>query len=374
MPTRLLLDANSLVGNKTGVGNFTYRLLESLAQSNTDNLVITAYYFNFLGLKPTPDLPQHNNITYVPVRFLPTKLLSILHRLTIQLPLEFFLGFRRFDFMIFPNFVAIPSIRKTPYAVAVHDLSFEDVPNFLTDGNRSYLQRFVKRSVRRSRLVLTISEFTKERIGHYYGPDAENRTIVLPVPYEKKQTKGPISKQISNIAQSPYLLYVGTIEPRKNIENLIYGFAKMPEAYRKKYQLVLAGGLGWKSEKVLAAIDETKADITVVQTGYISDQDRDYLYKNANLVCMLSHYEGFGMPVLEAAHYNKPLLLSSIPVFHEVAGDAVTYCNKDNPVAIAAGLEKALKRPNPTYSAMDWTWDENASAVMQAIRATMGSA
>lgn len=364
---KLLIDANPLVGNKSGVGHFTERLIDSLASNPGENLSIYAYYFNFLGLKKVVGLPQADKIQYIEVTFLPSKLLSILHRFDLQLPLELFLGFRKYDFMIFPNFVAIPSLRKTPYALAVHDMSFEDCPEYLSDSNRSYLHRFVRKSVRKSSLIITISNFTKQRIAEFYKSEKLSDIIVMPVPYEKTNMHEQTKTTVINTIKKPFILYVGTIEPRKNIERLVKGFAAAPLEIRQKYDLVLAGNMGWKTESIKEAIDQVKNDITIIQTGYISDADRNILYERASLVCLLSHYEGFGMPILEAMSYKQKLLLSDIPVFKEIAGPKAFYCDKDNVKDIANSITNSLEKPYQKTVLPDWSWPKNSKQLLSKI-------
>ncbi len=364
----VLIDINPLINSKkSGVGHFTQRFLEAIA-NNDSNLAITGYYFNFLGRKKAFTLPNLPNVTYKEIRFFPSKLLALLHRVGLQLPVELFVGFKHFDFMIFPNFVAIPSLRNIPFAVMVHDMSFVDHPDYLTAGNRSFLQRFVPRSVKRATFIVTISDFTRSRIAHHYGQVVSDKTMVLPIPYEPStQTKHPsVRKAIAKILDKPYVLFVGTIEPRKNIDNLIYGFAALPNQVRKKHTLVLAGNMGWKTEKIKEAVDKTKQDITIILPGYISDNERDTLYKHAASICLISHYEGFGMPVLEAMHYKKPLVVSDIAVFREVAGDYAIYCDKDSPKDIARAIDASLTH-KPKPHKITYSWPNNARRFIERL-------
>lgn len=363
----ILVDANPLVGKKSGVGYFTERLIHSLAVNSTERVKLSAYYFNFLGLKKVDKLPNTDVVKYIEVRFLPSKLLSLLHKFNLQLPLELFLGFKKYDFLIFPNYVAIPSIRKTPYAIAIHDMGFEDYPKFLTSGNQKFLHTFVKRSIKNSSLIITISNFTKDRIYHYYKEIVKSNIISLPIPYEYSKSKGEISEELKKIVSKPYILHIGTIEPRKNLVKLIEGFALTPKVIRDSYNLVLAGSHGWKTEKIQKALIDAKEKINVIQTGYINDVERDFLYKNASLVCLISHYEGFGMPILEAMHYKKKLLLSSIPVFHEVAGDYAMYCNENDPNSIAKSIERTLYSKLVNSKIPDWSWKKNTESLINEI-------
>lgn len=367
----LLFDANPLVHAKSGVGQFSERLLVSLAGLG-DSVKITAYYFNFLGLKKDFDLPANPNIQYKVIRFLPTKLFSILHRFKYQLPLEFFLNTQPYDFVIFPNFVAIPSLRKLPYCVAIHDMAFKDCPEYLATGNRIYLDRFVGKSAQSAAFVITISNFTKQRIEHWYGPAVADHSLVLSLPYEPKSVSGTVSTAVKNAATKPFLLFVGTLEPRKNLVNLVRGFALLPNEVRAKYHLVLAGGKGWGDDGISQAVALAESS-DVVLTGYINDVDRDYLYKKASAVCMLSHYEGFGMPILEAFYYQKPVLLSSIAVFKEIGKDQAVYCDPDSPEYIAEGMMKVIASQKPPSLQPPAKWQDNAALVFANITESLKS-
>lgn len=369
MKTNILIDANPLIGNKTGVGHFTRRLVEALADNAPSDVQITAYYFNFLGRKDTSDLPVKSNLTYKEVKFIPTKAIAVLHKIGLQLPLEFIIGFRkRYDFIIFPNFVAIPSLRKTPYALAVYDMGFKDVPQYLPEGNRRYLDRFVERSVLNSSLIITISSFTKERIVKHYGQKIAPKIELLPIPYEKPILDALVSEKVKKLSQKPFVLYVGTIEPRKNLDGLLEGFALTSQVTRDQVQLIFVGGMGWKTEKTMEVIELTKDKIDLTLTGYLSDTDRDYLYRHAELICIPSHYEGFGMQIQEAMYYKKKLVLSSIPVFHEVAGNYANYFKLGDSKDLASTIETTLKQPVKTkVSAPNWSWEDNASKVLSWV-------
>lgn len=369
----VLFDANPLVGNKSGVGQYTYRLIESMARNSSDSLDIKAYYFNFLGRKKVTDLPHPDVIEYIEIRFFPTKIVNLLHRINLQLPLELFLGPRKFDFIMFTNFVSVPTLRRIPYALAVHDMAFEDHPDYLSDANQRYLHRFVGRSIRNSSAIITISDFTKSRITHYYGKKAASKTIVTPIPFEPADSFGNVNKDFKQRIVKPYILYVGTIEPRKNISNLLLSFAITSQVFRDTYSLVLAGGKGWKTEEIDNTIANTKNKINLIQTGYVSEAERDYLYKNCVAIVNLSHYEGFGMQLFEAMYYKKKILLSDIPVFREIASDYAEYTSETNTSLIAASLERIVTSQIHKTTTPDWSWKKNSDAVTNKIISVLNS-
>lgn len=363
----VVFDASPIIGKKSGVGHFAHRLLLNMSKIHKENYQITAFYFNFLGRNKIPVLPKHKNITYKEIRFFPSKALSLLHRIGLQLPLELFVGFKKYDYVIYPNFVGYPSIRKTRSFVAIHDLSFIDHPEYTQNANKNFLKRFVPKSIKRSTGILTISEFTKKRIQQHYGV-AANKILVLPIPYEDKRPIGNIGKSIHAITKQKFFLFVGTIEPRKNIIGLINGFAKLAPEIRKEYSLVLAGAVGWKTENTIKAIEKNKDTVNCIITGYVNDVERNYLYKNAVAVCLLSHYEGFGMPILEATYFKKPLVLSSIEVFKEVAGPNAYYCNASNPKDVARALKQSISDKKPHLVKKDLSWQKNITELDNFVK------
>lgn len=339
----ILFDANSLLSAKSGVGYYTQGLIRSLAKSGGDSINITGHFFNFLGRKSPVSLPKAVNVNYIESRLIPGKIVNICRRIGFQLPYELFAN-KIADIVFFPNYATLPTIRKNKKAVAVHDLSFIDCPEFVSDKNRDFLQKWVPRSIKNSDLVITISEFTKSRIKEVYGV-SDDKIHVTPIPPvdQVQPDTGIIEKY--GLGEG-FVLFVGTIEPRKNITGLLEAYSLLDDDIKHKWPLVLAGGKGWHDEKILERIETLKnAGLNIVQTGYITDAERSALYQGSSLCVLPSHYEGFGMPVLEAMSYGKAVALSDIPVLHEVAGDAGIYFNQNDPQSIADCIAKTLTTP-----------------------------
>ncbi len=338
-PIKILFDANPIVnGNKSGVGYYSYYLLEAFAKNHLGEVNIVAHYFNFLGRK-NPNLPKVANINYKQSRFLPGKILSLTRKFGFQVPLEIFFKTSG-DIAIFTNFVSLPNLSNVPTFVAVHDLCYEDVPEYVSDKNRAFLHRFVPKSIKSVTKIITISESTKSAIKKHYGVN-DNKFIITPIP---PQTPLFTSKDVLKRFEinKKYILLISNLEPRKNFINLVKAYEKLPKNIKKEYCLVLAGGKGWKIEEQLNYIENSKFSKDIILTGYVSDVERAALYTNASIFVMPSHYEGFGMPVLEAMSYGIPTAISDIPVFHEVAGDASEYFDKDNPSEITKTIQKIL--------------------------------
>lgn len=372
---RVLFDAGAMLSNqKTGVGYYVSHLMTSLEQTHNADLQLTGYYFNFLN--------RHKDKVVGRLRFhkivlIPGKLLSACRRLGFQPPLELFIR-QKSDVIIFTNYVSLPLLRKRKILLVIYDLSFLDTPEFAQDTNLAFLKRFCPPSIRRADTIITISEFTKQRLLHHF-PDITSDIVVTPIPPIVGATKKRrLSERLikKGVKAKKYILYVGTMEPRKNLENLIAAYAGLDQATQQTHSLVLAGGRGWKDEGILAAVAYHQAKgLDIIMTGYVSEEEKNALYTNAACFVLPSHYEGFGMPIFEAMEYGIPVAISDIPVFHEVAGDAAIYFDKNAPEDIAhkitAVLHDSKLRDKLTKNGQArlkaFSWQDNAHKVYKSL-------
>ncbi len=354
--------------NKSGVGYYVDGLVRSFSKYNN----IYGYYFNFFNKNK---IITSYKIKLYAIKLIPSKVISIF-KLVGKLPyIEIFVQ-KKFDFILYTNYISLPILRKTRYGLVVYDLGFIDCPEYIQEKNLQYLKKFCPDSIKQADLILTISQFTKNRIEQNF-PTTKGKIIVTYIPPVNK----PVTFTQTNTKDvvfntSKYILFVGSIEPRKNIENLVKAYLNLPVPMRKEYSLILAGGKGWKDESLLRLIEyNQRMGENIITTGYISDQHKDKLYRSASLFVLPSHYEGFGMPVLEAMQYNIPIALSDIPVFKEIAGDSVNYFNKDSVNDIAKVIEKTLTsevlKPNQeniyTNILAKYSWKDNVKIVTKAI-------
>lgn len=374
---KVLIEVGPMVDqNKSGVGHYVESLVYSLADNNTGYLMV-GYYFNFWKLNKV-NLPNIKNLHLHQIWLIPGKILSICRRFGFQPFLEIFLR-PRADFIIFTNYVSLPLIsNRRKQALVVYDLCFLDYPDFIQNVNLTYLSRFCPPSIKRADLIITISEFTKSRIQHFF-PDIKAPIIITPIPPQK--TINQITKENDRlkglgIISKRYILFIGTLEPRKNIQNLMRAYINIGKDLCDTYSLVLAGGRGWKDEQIIQDI-ETHRDsgFNIITPGYITDDEKAYLYKNAACFVLPSHYEGFGMPILEAMQYNTPVAISDIDVFREVAGDAALYFDKDSPEDITRKICSLLtnakivnKLTNKGKERLkQFSWQDNARKIIGAI-------
>ncbi|HUP26104.1 MAG TPA: glycosyltransferase family 1 protein, partial [Candidatus Limnocylindrales bacterium] len=212
-------------------------------------------------------------------------------------------------------------------------------------------------------------------IKKYYSVP-EEKFVMTPIPpIPKGSGRGFNLADIG--VKGKYILFVGTLEPRKNVLNLVKAYEQLPSVQRDNYQLVLVGGTGWYMEETMEYISRLQdKGIAIITPGYISNEAKAALYEHASLFVLPSHYEGFGMPILEAMDYGIPTAVSDIEVFHEVAGNASLYFDKDSPASIAGAMARVLTNPalqkelvaKGRERLQAYSWQKVAQSVYESIR------
>lgn len=270
------------------------------------------------------------------------KMISLL----VEIPYHWLFPEKR-DITHFFNYV-VPFGVKGKKVVTVHDLAFREYPETVRGRTMLMLKRHLKQSIRRADAVIAVSEFTKQEILKYYDIPEE---VVYVVPNGIDSTQYHTDygeEQISIIKnkygiENEYFLYLGTIEPRKNLSGLIRAYRifydRMREAGKNVPQLVLAGGRGWMYNDVFRTAEELFSGNEILFTGYVEDEEKAPLMNGASIFCFPSYYEGFGMPPIEAMACGTPVLTSDSSSLAEVTGDAAL---QTDPCDIEAMAEKLM--------------------------------
>jgi len=342
---RIIVDMQPAArAHHSGVGVYTAYLVDRLAKNNPDKLEIVGHYYNFLGRQYISPLPQAGNIRYKVSRLFPEKGMNLIHRFKLNIPFEF-LAKSRGDLYLFPNFVAPPSILRTPAVNVIHDLSFVHYGQFTQHRNLPYMLRYVPKSIKRAKHVIAVSESTKRQIVDHYKTNPDKISVVSPAIdhrlfYPRSDNK---VAQVRRKYKLPpkYILYTGTLEPRKNVEGILRSYAALDTDLKKKYGLVLAGGKGWNDQTILEIISQLrKAGENIVTTGYVPDENLPAIYSGADLFVYPSLYEGFGIPLLEAMACGVPVISADNTSLPEVVGNAGLYVKAED----ANGLTVLMKR------------------------------
>jgi glycosyltransferase involved in cell wall biosynthesis len=219
---------------------------------------------------------------------------------------------------------ASPLLLTKPSVITVYDLSFIHYPQVLTAARRLYLRLFTAISCRRARSVIAISQSTAHDVTASFGIPSENIDIALPGYDSAAYRRLPV-QQISEFRASHNLperfwLFIGTLEPRKNLPMLLDAYAALPKAER--LPLILAGGKGWGYNAIFSAIERYNLSEEVRLPGYLPLEELPLWYNSAEVFIYPSIFEGFGIPVLEAMACGTPVVTSNVSSLPEVAGSA----------------------------------------------------
>ncbi len=376
---KILFDATPMIVERTGVAYYTERLATSLAKRYPDDVELVGFYYNFLGRRDTSHLPRLKNLRYMNASFFPSKIVYQLRRWGIEVPIEL-LALQRADFVIYANFLSYPSLTGIASSPVVHDLTYLDLPEYVSPKLRRDLVRFVPTAIKRAAFTTTVSAFSRQRIHDTYHVPLDD-ILVTPIP---PVPATPVADDRSRALlkqhgiTKPYILFIGTIDPRKNIIGLIEGFTQLPAKLRSTHQLVLAGRIERFAQAEEARLHQALADgHNITHLGYVDDETKQALLQSATLFTTASKYEGFGMPILEAMSAGLPCAVSNIPVFREVADDAAEYFDHTSPASIATAIGTLLQQPARRASlskaarthAASYQWDRIATAMYEKIRA-----
>lgn len=270
---------------------------------------------------------------------------------------------------------ASPLLNPAPAVVTVYDLSFRLFPERFLPAQRLYLSALTAHSCRRARRVIAISDSTREDVIKHFGIDRARVDVAAPG-VDPAFRPLPASLTDSFRAQrglpNPFILYLGTLEPRKNLETLIRAFATL-HASRPTLHLILAGAKGWLYHSLFALVEQLNLTDSVHFPGFIPPEDLVLWYNACAVFAYPSSYEGFGMPVLEALACGKPVVTTTASSLPEAAGDAALLVPPGDVPALADALTRALALPpdhlalGPAHAAR-FTWANTAAQTVASYR------
>ena len=240
------------------------------------------------------------------------------------------------DCIIFPDYY-MPAGIDIQSAVIIHDLSFISHPQFYPKYFTAYYNYQIKRTLNQNPVIVTVSEHSRRNIVKYLGINEKNILIVQG--YSKLHLNNNVNSATEKNG-SPYLLYVGHIEPRKNLNFMVEGFLNWKKKTRSEFKLKIIGELWIRSKSTSALLDNYRSHPDVEFTGYVGDEDLTDAYSNASGFIHTSFEEGFGFPVLEAMHYRLPILCSGNTATGEISGPLSVKIDPSNDASYFEGLER----------------------------------
>lgn len=383
----IAIDYTPAIRQRAGIGRYTRGLVHALAELDHSN----RYTLFCLG-QGSEDAPggqarpagdEHGwpaNFT-LKVNNLPARWLTAgWHKLKLPLHAERLAG----DCDIFhsPDFT-LPPLRRAAGVVTIHDLSFLRLPEYADPSLREYLSKSVPGSVARARRVLADSEHTRQDLIELLAVSPDKISVVTPgVGPEFRPVRDTV--QLNDVRERYrlpqwFILFVGTIEPRKNLARLISAYGQLLRQTGLPHALVLAGGRGWLSQGIYEQVAKEGLTEHVLFPGFVADEDLPALYTLADLFTFPSLYEGFGIPPLEAMACGTPVVASNTSAIPEVAGEAGILVAPQDVAALAESLERVLAdatvrtdlRARGLAQAVRFTWRRSAEETLAVYRSVI---
>lgn len=358
------IDASrALVAQRTGTENYSLQVIRALIRIGPE------HRFRLYLRQPAPPglLPQGDSVEHVVLRP---------GRLWTHLGLAGEMA-RRPPAALFVPAHVVPVLHPPATVVTIHDLGYRFFPRQHTLADRLYLDLSTRFSCRAARLIVADSQATASDLQREYGVPAAKVTVAYPGldgTLRRADFEAQLALRRRYHLERPFVLYVGTIQPRKNLERLVEAFAHLVRAH-EAVDLVLAGKMGWLTDGIRRRVHELGLESRVRFPGYVPAEDLPALLSAAECLAMPSLYEGFGLPVLEAMACGTPVICSTAGSLPEVAGDAALTFPPLEVEALAAGLARLLQEPDLREQLVargyqrtaEFTWERCARQVLAAL-------
>jgi glycosyltransferase involved in cell wall biosynthesis len=365
---RLAIEITTCTSSRTGVGYYTEHLVDALLETRGrgDDLVLLS------NRPPAPDLARRWS-PYLRLRG------PRVRAVWMQSEVPRFLTETGADLAVFPNYV-VPLASPCPTMVVVHDLAILRTPQYFTLRKRLLLQSMLRQSVAAASVIATVSETSLRDIVDLLGV-ARERIVLLPCAAHPSCSPAPPAVMAAVRARHglsrPYVLTVGTLEPRKNLLTLLRAFDRLgPEAQGR--DLVVVGGRGWQDRQLVRELEVRSKHGRVRWLGYVDETDLAALYTGADVFVSASALEGFGLPALEAMTCGTPVIASDVAALREVCGDAARFVPPGDDDAFARTIAATLRdrdglaaaRAAGLARARQFSWERTAEALWARARVT----
>jgi glycosyltransferase involved in cell wall biosynthesis len=382
----IIINAIPLLSTQTGIGNCIFNISQALLNMDKVNQY-TFYYGYYSSRLQSSQEPGNidNEVQFITLQRSKSMLkkIPLLGEFSKNVIERYHnaLSFKmKFDVYYEPNY--IPSgIHAQALITTVHDLSFHHHPEWHPDDRVKYFKRTFYPRVLKSDIITTDSHFIKAEIVRELGI-SPGRVRVIYMGYDQSIFK-PYPKETVEAFRAlhhlpeRFILFVGSIEPRKNLERLLTAYLQLPEALKKECKLVLSGFSGWKNTAIMDLIHKAKEH--VIFLGYLTVHELALLYNAAEIFAYPSLYEGFGLPPIEAMACGTPVLVSNVASLPEVCGPAALYCDPLDVEHIAEQLQKLLSDKQlqrrlvekGKHQIQTYTWNNTAAKLLELFNETM---
>jgi len=374
------IDGNEAnIKKRVGSNKYAFELLwgiyRIMQKSKRKNQNVNGKFKIYLKEKPLSDLPKQTGWWQYKV-IKPVKFWT-----QWRLPLALYFSQARPDVFFTPGHY-LPRWAPCPLVMAIMDLSYVYFPEMFKKSDLWQLRNWTAHSVKIAKKILTISKFSKDAIIDYYHLDREKVIVAYPGVNQNtkiKMQKSKLKSKIQNLKnkyqiKGDYILYVGTLQPRKNVVRLIEAFKILTsQRSMRNTQLVIVGKKGWLYDEIFQKVKKLGLEDDVIFTGYVSDNDLPVFYQNALCFVLVSLYEGFGLPVLEAMKYGCPVVASNVSSLPEVVGKAGILVNPKDIKSIARGINEAIKKRKKLINqgfkqVKKFSWEKCARQTLEVLK------
>ena len=387
----IAIDYTPAIRQRAGIGRYTRGLVNALIEMDAENEYVLLVVGKVREARGNTEHATRNtkpgqHLASLPPNFrlrrlpLPHRLVTIAwHRLRLPLPAELFVG--PVDIFHSPNFL-LPPLRRARGLITVHDLAFLRVPECADPSLRAYLTTAVPRSIARSDRILADSLSTKRDLMELLNVPGK-RISIIPAGVEPRFRPIDDEGELERVRRrysldEPFILSLGTLEPRKNYVRLIEAHARLRRRLPSAPSLIIAGGHGWLCEDILAAA-KRHGNGSVRSLGFVPDKDLPALYTLAELFAFPSLYEGFGLPPLEAMACGTLVVCSNRASLPETVGDAALMVDAEDIEGLATAMQRALEDEKlrtemiakGLAQAKRFTWRKAAEKLLEAYEETL---
>ncbi|MGG6270194.1 glycosyltransferase family 4 protein [Leptolyngbya sp. AN03gr2] len=370
---KIAIDVTPWMPKPSGIGLYVSNLIQGLTKLQSHEsfdleLIYQPGLKNWLKRNLSfPDyLQPYSNLHLFPF---PVRVSNLF----LEAPSLFSRQFDRFsqnsDIVHGTNYTVFP-VRGSRKVMTIYDISFIRYPEYSNSTVKAYTNR-LKKCLEWTDLVLTISHSSKQDIVEYLGVDPSRICV----------THLASRYQVREISESskPYILFVSTIEPRKNLKSLISAFEYLKRNYQIEHDLILIGQKGWLYEPIFEQIARSTFQSSIRHLSYLPDDQVAQFYQEADVFVYPSHYEGFGMPVLEAMTLGAPVVTSNSSSLPEVAGDAAILVDPNNVEQLAESILKVIRDRQFRSSLVQkgreqaklFSWEKTAKKTLNAYRSIL---
>lgn len=375
-PFHIAVDGNEAnVTHRVGSNEYAYQILVSLEKISRNS---KTRWTIFLTNYPVDDMPaERKGWRYVQIR--PKKFAT-----QWALPIALFKARKSIDVFFTPGHYA-PRLCPVPYVSSVMDLAYLDFPYQFKSMDYYQLKYWTAYSVRNAQHIIAISNATKADVIEKYTVEPDKITVAYPA--LSTQLAQSVSARTQRITlekfhiTKPYILYVGTIQPRKNLIRLIQAFEALKRKTQKNeleknLQLVIAGKVGWLAKDILQTIAHATYKDDIILTGYVTEQEKKVLYTNAQCSVLIGLHEGFGMPALESIFCGTIPVVSNTTSLPEVVGEAGILVNPMIVKSIAKGISRTLSispedkeqwKKGAKEQVEKFSWDVSAQRILDVL-------